>query len=84
MCHIMFCKPITLWLLIYIIENVHLLDNSSVFYTSLLDVRLPEDDFKEVETRRSVSGLYVVTVRLSSNFIIGCWGYTLDREDRVS
>jgi hypothetical protein len=25
-----------------------------------------------------------VTVRLSLNFIIGCWGYTLDREDRVS
>jgi hypothetical protein len=26
----------------------------------------------------------VVTVRLSLNFIIGCWGYTLDREGRVS
>jgi hypothetical protein len=26
----------------------------------------------------------LVTVRLSLNFIIGCWGYTLDREDRVS
>jgi hypothetical protein len=25
-----------------------------------------------------------VTVRLSLNFIIGCWGYTVDREDRVS
>jgi hypothetical protein len=26
----------------------------------------------------------IVTVKLSLNFIIGCWGYTLDREDRVS
>jgi hypothetical protein len=26
----------------------------------------------------------VVTVRLSLNFIIGCWGYTVDSEDRVS
>jgi hypothetical protein len=25
-----------------------------------------------------------VTVRLSLNFIIGCWGSALDREDRVS
>jgi hypothetical protein len=25
-----------------------------------------------------------VTVRLSLNFIIGCWGYTHDREDIVS
>jgi hypothetical protein len=25
-----------------------------------------------------------VAVKLSLNFIIGCWGYTLDREDRVS
>jgi hypothetical protein len=24
-----------------------------------------------------------VTVILSLNFIIGCWGYTLDREERV-
>jgi hypothetical protein len=22
--------------------------------------------------------------RLSLNFLIGCWGYTVDREDRVS
>jgi hypothetical protein len=28
--------------------------------------------------------LKVVIVRLSLNFIIGCWGYTVDREDRVS
>jgi hypothetical protein len=25
-----------------------------------------------------------VTVRLSLNFIVQCWGYILDREDRVS
>jgi hypothetical protein len=25
-----------------------------------------------------------VTVTLSLNFIIGCWGYTVDIEDRVS
>jgi hypothetical protein len=25
-----------------------------------------------------------VTVRLSLNLFIGCWGYTLDREDKVS
>jgi hypothetical protein len=24
-----------------------------------------------------------VTIRLNLNFIIGCWGYTLDREERV-
>jgi hypothetical protein len=26
----------------------------------------------------------IVNVRLSLNFIIGCWGYTIDREDKVS
>jgi hypothetical protein len=25
-----------------------------------------------------------VTVRLSLNFIVGCWDYTVEREDRVS
>jgi hypothetical protein len=25
-----------------------------------------------------------VTVRLSLNFITGCWGYTCEREDRLS
>jgi hypothetical protein len=28
--------------------------------------------------------IQTVTVRLRFNFIIGCWAYTLDREDRVS
>jgi hypothetical protein len=27
---------------------------------------------------------HIVTVRMSLNFIVGCWGYTCDREDRVS
>jgi hypothetical protein len=27
---------------------------------------------------------HFVTIRLSLNFIIGCWDYTFDREDRVS
>jgi hypothetical protein len=39
----------------YVIENIHLLDNSSVFYISFLEVRLPEDDFKKAETCSSVS-----------------------------
>jgi hypothetical protein len=26
----------------------------------------------------------LITIRLSLNFIIGCWGYRFDREDRVS
>jgi hypothetical protein len=45
--------------------------------------------YLEVVTKRWTSKekltlLEFVTVRLSLNFIVGCWGYTLDREDRVS
>jgi len=30
-----------------------------VFYVCLFDVKFPEDDPKKIETRRSISGLYV-------------------------
>ena len=30
-----------------------------MFYISLFDVRLPEDDLKKIETCRNMSGLYV-------------------------
>ena len=34
-----------------------LLDNSSVFYIHLFDVRLPEDDVENIELRQSISGM---------------------------
>jgi hypothetical protein len=30
-----------------------------------------------------ILGLLCVTVRLSLNFIIGCWGYTLDKSTKL-
>jgi len=32
----------------------------TVFYVCLFNVRLPVDDLKEIETCRSLSGLYVI------------------------
>ena len=40
-----------------------------VFYISLFDVKLPEEDLKKVETCRSLSGLYVkVNVLILGHF----------------
>ena len=40
-------------------KKINLFDNSCVLCISLLDVKLPEDDPKKIETSRSISGLYV-------------------------
>jgi hypothetical protein len=38
----------------------------------------------QIHLQTSKNSKPFVTVKLSLNFIIGCWGYTLDREYRVS
>ena len=53
-----FCTPTANFMISTVFKdlNFNLFDNSSVFYVSLFDVKLPEDYLKKTETCRSISG----------------------------
>jgi hypothetical protein len=53
-------------------KNVNILDNSSVFYVCLFDVKLPEDDLQNTEMSEYWGTVCEIVLLVLMNYILHC------------